>query len=468
MFIQPIPQVKSFVDELNHCVIELSGDKGLSKAQQCWIVFVLMGIVVTGKLCWLAYERSDCFGRFREAGLRWVFKKSQMPWHILLRASVLVIIRRYGINRGSLVIDDSEKRRSKNTKKIYGVQKVKDKVSSGFIQAQEFVFMVLVTDKVTIPVDFEFYVSDPDQIEWKKQCKLAKKNETKPPKKPSKNPKYPSKPELALSMLKRFVVNFSGIKIQLVAADALYGGKGFMNKASAIEQIPQVISQLKSNQIIMSNNKPVKVSTYFNRQQPVKKQITIRGGEKKTVYLNAARLQVKAHGKKRFVVALKYEGETEYRYIVATNLAWRHTDIVQGYSLRWLVEVFIEDWKQHGGWNRLTKHQGEEGSYRGMILSLMCDHLTIHHEDQKTLIENKQPCLPVGCVIERLKVSATVETIEELLRDENPVERFEEVVSIMRARLPERNSSRHMNGRDLGRQTATKSLKYCEEAAEAA
>lgn len=463
MFIQPIPQVQTFVDNLNQCVIELSGDKGLTKAQRCWMVFVLMGIVVTGKLCWLAYERSDCFGRFGEAGLRWIFKKSQMPWHLLLRASVLVIIRRYGISKGSLVIDDSEKRRSKNTKKIHGVQKVKDKVSSGFIQAQEFVLMVLVTDKVTIPVDFEFYISDPKQVEWKKQYKLAKKNKSKPPKKPAKNPKYPSKPELALSMLERFVENFPAIKILLVAADALYGGKSFMNKASAIEQIPQVISQLKSNQIIMSKNKPVKVSTYFNRLQPVKTQITIRGGEKKTVYLNAARLRVKAHGKKRFVIALKYEGETEYRYIVATNLAWRYKDIVQGYSLRWLVEVFIEDWKQHGGWNRLTKHQGEEGSYRGMILSLMCDHLTIHHEDQKTLIENKQPCLPVGCVIERLKMSATVETIEELLRDENPVERFDQVVSIMKARLPERGSSRHMNGRDLGRQEATKSLKYREE-----
>lgn len=463
MFIQPIPAVQNFVDELNHCILELSGDKGLTKAQRCWVVFVLMGIVVTGKLCWLAYERSDCFGRFGEAGLRWIFKKSQMPWHLLLRASVLVIIRRYGITRGSLVIDDSEKRRSKNTKKIYGVQKVKDKVSSGFIQAQEFVFMVLVTDTVTIPVDVEFYISDPKQIEWKKQCKLAKKNKIKPPKKPAKDPKYPSKPELALSMLDRFVVNYPAIKILLVAADALYGGKNFMNKASAIERIPQVISQLKSNQIIISKGKRVNVSTYFNRQQPVKAKIKIRGGEEKTVYLNSARLQVKAHGKKRFIIALKYEGETEYRYIAATNLAWRHQDIVQGYSLRWLVEVFIEDWKQHGGWNRLTKHQGEEGSYRGMILSLMCDHLTIHHDDQKILIENKQPCLPVGCVIERLKMSATVETIEELLRADNPAEKFEQVISIMRSRLPKRDSSRHMNGRDLGRQTETASLKYRKE-----
>jgi hypothetical protein len=48
---------------------------------------------------------------------------------------------------------------------------------------------------------------------------------------------------------------------------------------------------------------------------------------------------VKSHGKKRFVIALKYEDETEYRFIVATDLTWRHKDITRAYSLRWLVEI---------------------------------------------------------------------------------------------------------------------------------
>jgi hypothetical protein len=48
---------------------------------------------------------------------------------------------------------------------------------------------------------------------------------------------------------------------------------------------------------------------------------------------------VKAHGKRRFVIALKYEGETEYRYLVASDLSWRHQDIAQLYTLRWLVEI---------------------------------------------------------------------------------------------------------------------------------
>lgn len=34
----------------------------------------------------------------------------------------------------------------------------------------------------------------------------------------------------------------------------------------------------------------------------------------------SARLHVHAHGKKRFVIALKYEGENKYRYIIACDL----------------------------------------------------------------------------------------------------------------------------------------------------
>lgn len=109
------------------------------------------------------------------------------------------------------------------------------------------------------------------------------------------------------------------------------------------------------------------------------------------VYLwvkSRARLYVKAHGKRRFVVALKYAGEEDYRYLVASDLSWRHTDIARIYSLRWLVEVFIQDWKTCGGWNRLSKQQGVKGSERGLIISLLCDHLLLQHPEQLALLKN--------------------------------------------------------------------------------
>ena len=49
-----------------------------------------------------------------------------------------------------------------------------------------------------------------------------------------------------------------------------------------------------------------------------------------------------------------------YRYLMASDLTWRTLDIVQGHSLRWLVEVFVQDWKGHEGWAQLTKQPGEK------------------------------------------------------------------------------------------------------------
>jgi hypothetical protein len=38
-------------------------------------------------------------------------------------------------------------------------------------------------------------------------------------------------------------------------------------------------------------------------------------------------------------VAIKYAGEEPYRYLMASDLTWRTLDMVQGQTLRWLVEI---------------------------------------------------------------------------------------------------------------------------------
>ncbi|GFO72392.1 hypothetical protein BJAS_P2596 [Bathymodiolus japonicus methanotrophic gill symbiont] len=85
---------------------------------------------------------------------------------------------------------------------------------------------------------------------------------------------------------------------------------------------------------------------YFNSiNKGIDQIIRVRGGKEIKVTVSSARLKVSSHSKKRFVIALKYDGENDYRYLVATDLTWRTQDIIQAYTLRWLVEVFFEDWK---------------------------------------------------------------------------------------------------------------------------
>ena len=66
-------------------------------------------------------------------------------------------------------------------------------------------------------------------------------------------------------------------------------------------------------------------------------------------------------------------------------MSWHHADIARFYSLRWLVEVFIQDWKAHGGWNKLSKQRGVEGSERGVILSLLCEHIQSNQSGLRTI-----------------------------------------------------------------------------------
>ena len=102
--------------------------------------------------------------------------------------------------------------------------------------------------------------------------------------------------------------------------------------------------------LAIHNGKEVPLKTYFNRMEPgVQKTLVIRGGKEQKVTILCARLKIKSHGKKRFVIALKYEGEDNYRNLAATDLSWRHGDIARLHTLGWLIEVFFEDWKLHEG-----------------------------------------------------------------------------------------------------------------------
>ena len=72
-------------------------------------------------------------------------------------------------------------------------------------------------------------------------------------------------------------------------------------------------------------------------------------------------------------MAIKYEEEETYRYLIASDLSWRTLDIVQGHTLRWLVEVFMQDGKSHAGWSPLTTQPGEEGARPSVILRLLVE-----------------------------------------------------------------------------------------------
>ena len=465
MLIRILPCVTAFIDRLNSALRSADPSYRLSAKQQYFLAFVLSAILLTEKLCWATFERRS-LGLYGPAALCWMFYKSSIVWHMLLRFSVLIIIDRYDLSEGSLLIDDTGRARCKRTRKIGKAHKIRDKKTSGYINGQELVFLVLQTPLVTIPVDFRFYMPDPDVSQWRKQWDILKKQGVPPqqrPKRPEPNKDFPTKQALALVMIQDFREHFPSVVIRGILADALYGDAPFMDTASSVfSGEAQVVSQLRWNQKVIHRGKELSLATCFKHYlgSGVVKTLSIRGGREQLVTVLGARLKVKSHGKKRFIVALKYEGDAEYRYLAATELSWRHDDIARFQTLRWLIEVFFEDWKLHEGWNNRALQQGDDGSEHGVILSLLCDHLLLLHPEQSARLERKQPALTVGCLVEKLKMDALLDVMQELIESENPKEMFASLAMALDRHRPIRVSGKHMVGRELGRQVPTPSLKY--------
>lgn len=235
MIIQPLPCVNVFIENLNESLRAEFPEAGLTCIQRAWLVVVLMGIVVTDKLCWAVFERRG-LNQFTQDQLRWMFTHTKLAWSHLLRCSVRIILKHYGINSGTLVVDETDKRRAKVTSKISGTHKIKDKKSSGYFNGQELVFLFLVTETGGFPVDFRFYIPDPEMSAWRKRNKKQKQAGIVPAQReprPALNLAYPQKADLAIELLQSFTDNFPDFVTLGVLADALYGNASFMNRAAA-------------------------------------------------------------------------------------------------------------------------------------------------------------------------------------------------------------------------------------------
>jgi hypothetical protein len=180
------------------------------------------------------------------------------------------------------------------------------------------VLLFLVTPKVSLPVGFRFYQPDPAVTAWKKtdaalQKQGVKKSERPP--KPEPKAAYPSKLDLLLALLREFQGYHPDFQVKAILADALYGSAAWMNQAASLFPQTQVISQLKQTQNVRFRQREMTVAQYFATYPGVATTLRLRGGQTVPVVLGSARLYVSAHQQKRWVVALKYPGEEDYRYL---------------------------------------------------------------------------------------------------------------------------------------------------------
>jgi hypothetical protein len=284
-----LPFIKDYIDALNESMNKIRLGASLSHLQCVWLRSVLLGLIVTNSLCWERFERFG-LGKYQAPALCWMFRRAKIAWEILLQASVVYIIEHYGIKSGILVIDDTDNERSKNTTEIAKVHKIKDKRSGGFFNGQSIIFLLLVSDELTIPIGFKFYEPDPAKRAWHKEDKRLRQNGVEKqyrPDQPKYDPSYPTKKELALKLIEEFCNNYKTIKVKAVAADALYGIREFMKGAAEYTRESQVISQIAKTQLINVNGKYVPIGKFFENYSGRTEEVELRHNKQKISYCSA-------------------------------------------------------------------------------------------------------------------------------------------------------------------------------------
>lgn len=387
---------------------------------------------------------------YSKKALCWIFRHSKISWNLLLMESTIMILDRYGIQEGILVVDDKDANRSKKTTRIHGVHKVKDKATSGYSMAQTIVFLYLVTKKFSIPVGFSFYTPDPVWSAWMAKDKLLKKQGTPKSERPPEPPKnWKTKHELALELMQKFKKKLPIFSVVAVLADALYGHAVFIDSVLKIWPEAQVISQLKKNQKLCFGKNKVSCEEHFASYGGWEHKINIRGRTAQTVLAGGGRLYVPSHKQKRFVIGLKYEGALKYRYLVAANLSWNMKHVMETYSFRWIVEVFLEDWACYGGFCSLAKQRGVEGSERPLILSLLFDHCFLLHPEQILSIEKQASLATFGNLLERSRMEAFIKFVQHLLEKEHPKNTLEDIVNELNRLFELRPYQKHLSGIEI-------------------
>jgi hypothetical protein len=243
-------------------------------------------------------------------------------------------------------------------------------------------------------------------------------------------------------------------------AAALYGTATFVAGASALFHGVHVISQIRRKQNMRVGKRPQHVADSFATHPGTPCPIRIRGGDEIVAMVGSARLYVCSHTTTRFIVALKYEEEETYRYLIASDLSWRTLDSGQGHTLRWLVEVFIQDWKSYERWSPLTKQPGDEGARHSGILSLLVDHSLCLHPAQQRQRKNHLPAYTVGRLRANVQVECLVEVIDDLVASDDPQDKLKRFTNALHEVFAFGSSKKHMGQRQWGRLEPTSSLKY--------
>ena len=124
--------IKEFIDSLDETRQELKSNAKLTASQKRGLGFCLMGILMLNAINWAKFERAG-LGSYKSSALSWMLHHAKIAWELLFRARVITVLKQHRITEGTLVLDESDRARSKRTRFIHKAHKQKDKATGGYV-----------------------------------------------------------------------------------------------------------------------------------------------------------------------------------------------------------------------------------------------------------------------------------------------------------------------------------------------
>ena len=389
-----------------------------------------------------------------------MFHHSKISFNKIFILGLEFLIDFYQIKSGHILFDDTCRPRTKIVKNIAKVFKYFDTKTNGYFNAQNIVFLFLVTKYITIPVGFRFYVPCPKLKEWAekdKEIRELKKqgfenldgSKLRRPEKPERSTNHPSKNMIAEELIKEFKDKFPNIEVISVSFDSGYCSGESVAAYEKIFPKAVVVTEVACSINVSDKRRTSRIDEYFKSIPAKKERIKIRGYEEKNVEIKHARLYVPSHKRRLNIVAIRYEDEKNFRYLITSNFTYRPIDIVQIFSFRWLAEVFFFDWKCYEAWGQTAMQQKNAGALCGVLMSLLLDQCLLLHPEQVRRIKNNIPACTVGSLREKIIIEQHLEHIQHLLHSENPSEKIQEYAKNIDKSFVYRDSKKHMTGREF-------------------
>lgn len=310
-----------------------------------------------------AKEMMHCFGQKNKDVLYDQLKREDLDWRTLHYLTVKKVISKKKLTHSSIkayVVDDSVKVRK--GKKLEAVSNHFDHLLGRTVKGQQVITLGLATEEHFLVLDNDIYMSQSRRHGLKEAFNDGRSIAAR---------RYQltagqSKPQLLAGMVKRAARN--GIEADYLLSDAWFGNKGTIRLAHEVNTVPVI--RMKNDKTLYRYETIIdgqKVHHDYNAQQihqkvvrknwktcantpyqsvSVQARLNLSQPEKEPHWVNVQLLYVRGSDKNDKPTI----GKKDWALFLTTDMSLTAQKILEIYSLRWPIEVYFKEAKQHLGW----------------------------------------------------------------------------------------------------------------------